>query len=109
MREAFAADGIDIRTGGRVDKVEATAHGTRIDIDGGDSVEVDRVLVAIGRKPSTADMARNEPVGARVPPDDVESISAHEVLHTPGGSADAVEGAGRAGGPAPDGSPGQLQ
>ncbi len=56
MGEALAADGIDIRTGGKVDKVEASPQGTRIRTEDGGSVEVDRILVAIGRRPSTADM-----------------------------------------------------
>ena len=49
-------DGIGIRTGGRVTKVEVAGGDTRVHVDGGDAVDVDRVLVAIGRKPSTADM-----------------------------------------------------
>ena len=56
VTEAFEKDGICIRTGGRVNKVEVVDGGTRVHIDGGEPVEVDRVLVAIGRKPSTSKM-----------------------------------------------------
>jgi pyruvate/2-oxoglutarate dehydrogenase complex dihydrolipoamide dehydrogenase (E3) component len=56
VTEAFAADGIDVRTGGKVTKVEKVAGELRVHLDGGDTLEVDRILAAIGRKPSTADM-----------------------------------------------------
>ncbi|MDQ3385286.1 MAG: FAD-dependent oxidoreductase, partial [Actinomycetota bacterium] len=56
VARAFVEDGIRVRTGGRVSKVEVAGGDTRVHVDGGDAVDVDRVLVAIGRKPSTSGM-----------------------------------------------------
>jgi pyruvate/2-oxoglutarate dehydrogenase complex dihydrolipoamide dehydrogenase (E3) component len=54
VAEALGDDGITIRVGGKVSKVDALgAEGAAlVHIDGGAPVEVDRLLVAIGRKPS---------------------------------------------------------
>lgn len=60
LTEALGAGGICIRTGGKVSKVEAVEGAARVHIDGGEPVEVDRVLVAIGRKPSTSNMGLDD-------------------------------------------------
>ncbi|MFW6032883.1 MAG: FAD-dependent oxidoreductase, partial [Phycisphaeraceae bacterium] len=43
--------GLEFRLGSRVTGVKATGHGVKIAIEGGDDVEADRVLVAVGRAP----------------------------------------------------------
>jgi pyruvate/2-oxoglutarate dehydrogenase complex dihydrolipoamide dehydrogenase (E3) component len=53
LREALRADGVDIRTGTAADGVEAVAGGVRVEPSSGDPFEVDRVLVATGRRPRT--------------------------------------------------------
>ena len=45
--------GLDFRLGTKVTGVERTDNGVRVLIDGGDPVEADRVLMAVGRKPNT--------------------------------------------------------
>lgn len=60
MAEVFAEDGIDVRTGGRVGKVETVGGAVRVHIDDGEPVDVDRVLVATGRTPSTSGMGLEE-------------------------------------------------
>ena len=60
LAEALGAGGVCIRTGGKVNKVEVVDGATRVHIDGGEPVEVDRVLVAIGRKPSTSNMGLDD-------------------------------------------------
>ena len=49
MARAFAAEGIACRTGVRIERVERAGAGRRIHLAGGDTVEVDQVLVAAGR------------------------------------------------------------
>ncbi|MEX2659384.1 MAG: FAD-dependent oxidoreductase, partial [Acidimicrobiales bacterium] len=56
ITEAFEEAGIRVRTGGMVNKVEMAQGESRVHVDGGEPVDVDRVLVAIGRKPSTSNM-----------------------------------------------------
>jgi pyruvate/2-oxoglutarate dehydrogenase complex dihydrolipoamide dehydrogenase (E3) component len=53
--DALRADGIDVRLGQMVTRVEALddTGRARLHTDGGDVVEADRVLVAIGRRPVT--------------------------------------------------------
>lgn len=56
VADAFAEDGIDVRTGARVVEVDGSGGATRIHVEGGTTVEVDRILVAVGRRPSTSGM-----------------------------------------------------
>ena len=53
--EALRADGVDVRLGHKVTKAEPTDDrgGARLHTESGDVVEVDRVLVAVGRRPMT--------------------------------------------------------
>lgn len=55
IADVFRDEGITVRTGGRATRVEAldANRRARVHIDGGDTVEADRVLVAIGRTPVT--------------------------------------------------------
>jgi len=54
VHRALTADGIAVRTGTKLERVEATAGGARLHLSAGDPVEVDRVLVAVGRRAATA-------------------------------------------------------
>lgn len=49
LAEAFEAEGIAIRTGARVVKVSLSPSGRRLHFDNGSSLEVDEILVAVGR------------------------------------------------------------
>lgn len=54
LSDALRADGIDVRTGVGVERFELTGGGlARAHLSDGSSVEVERVLVATGRQPST--------------------------------------------------------
>jgi pyruvate/2-oxoglutarate dehydrogenase complex dihydrolipoamide dehydrogenase (E3) component len=56
VAEAFRAGGITIRVGGKVTKVENVGDdgAAVVHVEGGAPVEADRVLVAIGRRPSAS-------------------------------------------------------
>ncbi|HZQ79847.1 MAG TPA: NAD(P)/FAD-dependent oxidoreductase [Acidimicrobiia bacterium] len=58
VAEAFAAEGIRVITGAKLTAVErpAGAAPLRATIDGGAVVEADEILVAVGRRPNTADL-----------------------------------------------------
>ena len=56
LAQAFEEEGIHVRTGRTVTSVEVARGETRVHVDGGGAVDVDRVLVAIGRTASTSDM-----------------------------------------------------
>ncbi len=62
VSEAFREDGITIRVGGKVTKVDAVGSdgAAVIHVDGGEPVEADRVLVAIGRRAGTAGLGLEE-------------------------------------------------
>ena len=51
---ALRGDGVDVRVGTAADRMEAVAGGVRVVPSSGDPAEVDRVLVATGRRPRTA-------------------------------------------------------
>ena len=54
LAEALRRDGIDVRLGTRAERFERTADGrARAHLSDGSTVEVDRVLVATGRRPTT--------------------------------------------------------
>jgi dihydrolipoamide dehydrogenase len=50
------ADGVTVHTGSGIDKVSAVDGGTRLELKGGTEVVVDKLLVATGRRPATADV-----------------------------------------------------
>jgi dihydrolipoamide dehydrogenase len=52
VRDVFAEEGIDVRTGVTVDRVERAEPGVRLALSDGSTVEAERLLVASGRKPS---------------------------------------------------------
>jgi pyruvate/2-oxoglutarate dehydrogenase complex dihydrolipoamide dehydrogenase (E3) component len=53
LRERF---GIEVRTGATVERVHAGGAGVIAQIDGGGEVEAERILVAVGRVPHTAEL-----------------------------------------------------
>jgi dihydrolipoamide dehydrogenase len=61
----FKKQGLEFRLGARVNGVTAKKNGVTIDVDGGDNVEADRCLVAVGRKPNTEGLGL-EQVGVKV-------------------------------------------
>jgi mercuric reductase len=59
LAEAFGAEGIEVLTGARIERVEGDASGVRVAIeraDGGRLVAAQRLLVALGRRPNTDDL-----------------------------------------------------
>lgn len=58
IAEAFAADGIQLRTGQKLRRVEPLEPkgAVRLHLEDGDTVTADRVLVAVGRRGATADL-----------------------------------------------------
>ena len=53
LAEAYTMRGIDLRLGMTLERLEKTAGGIRASLSDGQTVEVDQVLVATGRRPST--------------------------------------------------------
>ncbi|MGA8258054.1 MAG: FAD-dependent oxidoreductase [Nocardioides sp.] len=49
-------DGVDVRVGVSLERAEPYSGGLIAHLDNGDHVEADRVLVAVGRRPRTADL-----------------------------------------------------
>jgi pyruvate/2-oxoglutarate dehydrogenase complex dihydrolipoamide dehydrogenase (E3) component len=63
--EALRSDGADVRTGTAAARAEPVPGGVRVVPESGEAVEVDRVLVATGRRPRTAGL-RLEALGLLV-------------------------------------------
>jgi len=53
LRESF---GVDVRTGALAKQVEEIESGVRVELGGGDAVEAAELLIAVGRKPRTAEI-----------------------------------------------------
>ncbi len=64
LAEAFRADGIDVRTGVGIEKVEP---GIRVHLSDGSEVEGERLLVATGRRPNTEGLGLEE-LGVEITP-----------------------------------------
>ncbi|MER7115913.1 dihydrolipoyl dehydrogenase family protein [Saccharomonospora azurea] len=56
VAEALRADGVRVRLGASARRVSADGGGVRVDLDDGESVTAQRLLVATGRKPATGDL-----------------------------------------------------
>jgi pyruvate/2-oxoglutarate dehydrogenase complex dihydrolipoamide dehydrogenase (E3) component len=52
LGRSLTEEGVDVRTGSRVDRIEPEATGIRAHLASGDTVDVARVLVATGRTPN---------------------------------------------------------
>ena len=57
LRDRF---GVDVRTGALVQRVARSGPGVRAELRGGDAVEAEQILLAVGRVPHTADLALEE-------------------------------------------------
>lgn len=53
IAEVFRRDGIDVRLGAKVTRVENDGEGVRLVLDGGSAVAAEQLLVAVGRRPVT--------------------------------------------------------
>ena len=67
LAERLADDGVDVRVGVGVERVESTASGVRVPLGSGASLGAERLLVATGRAPNVADLGL-EALGAEVTP-----------------------------------------
>lgn len=52
VQDSLTKGGVEIRTGSKVEKVDYSDGALRIALEGGDSMEADCLLVAVGRKPN---------------------------------------------------------
>jgi len=57
---AFRKRGIKIKVGSPFEKVEHTDNGVRVTVTGGETIEAELMLVAVGRGPTTADLGYEE-------------------------------------------------
>jgi dihydrolipoamide dehydrogenase len=60
VERAFRKRGIGFKTGKPFEKVEHTDSGVRVTIAGGETIEAELLLVAVGRGPTTADLGYEE-------------------------------------------------
>jgi dihydrolipoamide dehydrogenase len=60
LERAFRKRGIAFKVGKPFEKVERTDSGVKISIQGGDTIEAELLLVAVGRGPSTANIGYEE-------------------------------------------------
>jgi dihydrolipoamide dehydrogenase len=60
LERAFRKRGIAYRTGKPFEKVERTDTGIRLTVQGGETIEAELLLVAVGRGPTTADLGYEE-------------------------------------------------
>lgn len=57
---AFRKSGIEVRLGARVARIEKAGHGARVELDSGELLEVEKVLVAVGRRYLSREVVRPE-------------------------------------------------
>ncbi|HEY0698985.1 MAG TPA: dihydrolipoyl dehydrogenase, partial [Micromonospora sp.] len=60
LERAFRKRGIKFKTGKKFEKVEHTDNGVRVTIAGGETIEAELLLVAVGRGPTTAGLGYEE-------------------------------------------------
>ena len=60
LERAFRKRGIPFKTGKPFEKVERTDSGIRVSIQGGETIEAELLLVAVGRGPTTASLGYEE-------------------------------------------------
>jgi len=60
LERAFRRRKIDFKLGARFEKVEHTDGGVRVTLDGGDTLEAELLLVAVGRGPTSANLGYEE-------------------------------------------------
>ncbi|WP_105318312.1 dihydrolipoyl dehydrogenase [Thermus tenuipuniceus] len=75
----FRKEGLNIRTGVKVQAVRPEGRGARVELEGGEVLEADRVLVAVGRRPYTEGLGLEN---AGLAPDERGRIPVDEHLRT---------------------------
>jgi dihydrolipoamide dehydrogenase len=60
LERAFKKRGIKVRAGSPFESLETTESGVRLSVEGGDVLEAELLLVAVGRAPSTSDVGYEE-------------------------------------------------
>ncbi|MDT4950301.1 MAG: dihydrolipoamide dehydrogenase [Pseudonocardiales bacterium] len=60
LERAFRRRKIDFKVGVRFEKVEPTDAGVKVHLEGGDTLEAELLLVAVGRGPTSADLGYEE-------------------------------------------------
>jgi dihydrolipoamide dehydrogenase len=60
LERAFRRRGINFKLGARFERVEATDSGVRVTIEGGETIDAELLLVAVGRGPSSAGLGYEE-------------------------------------------------
>jgi len=56
LADALKADGVDVRLGARAIRAKGGTDRTRLHLDSGDILDCERILLAVGRSPSTGDI-----------------------------------------------------
>lgn len=56
VKRSLAEQGIDVRTGTAAESHAKTADGFVLRLRGGDTLEIDRILLGVGRRPNTSDL-----------------------------------------------------
>lgn len=79
VERSFRRRGIEVRTGVKVTGHEPADGGTLVQIEGGDSIKTDVVVVSVGRKPATADLGLE---GTGVQVDDAGFVVTDELCRT---------------------------
>lgn len=92
MEDVLRREGVEVRTAQKVTRVEQLAASgdgprARIHVEGGDPVEVERVLVAIGRRPVTEGL---DPDAAGIELDERGFVKTDDYLRTTAGNIWAV-------------------
>jgi pyruvate/2-oxoglutarate dehydrogenase complex dihydrolipoamide dehydrogenase (E3) component len=81
--EALVARGIEVRLGSPAVEISRNGHGVAVRLDGGEELEADELLVAVGRRPATRDLGLEsvglEP-GRYVEVDETLRVSGHDWL-----------------------------
>jgi dihydrolipoamide dehydrogenase len=60
LERAFRRRGINFKLNARFERVEPTDDGVRVHLEGGDALEAELLLVAVGRGPTTSDLGYEE-------------------------------------------------
>lgn len=77
MAEVLRGSGADVRLGAEVKAAEATAAGgTRVHLDGGETIDSERIIVAVGRTPASSGLGLGE-LGIMAADDGALTVDAH--------------------------------
>ncbi|MEA2298695.1 MAG: hypothetical protein QOF77_1631 [Solirubrobacteraceae bacterium] len=87
VADALRARGVDVRVDAKASSVERWQDGFRLTLEGGEQLEAERLLVAVGRRPLTADLGLEEfglEGGKAVAVDDQMRVAGHDWLYAVG-------------------------